>query len=85
MADKANRYVAMEKFSKVATSTDAGNDYIEFTVPYAPVGMIAQVLSVTTGALNATGLAVTYNSTTGKVKVAVTALAEGDLVSLSCF
>ena len=79
----ADRFVAMEKFSKVATATDAGNDYIEFIVPYAPVGMIAQVLEPTTGAINVTGLAVTYAAS--KVKVAVTTLTQGSLVSLICF
>lgn len=81
MAD--NRFVAMEKFSAVATAAQASANAVEFTVPYAPVGMIAQVLAPTTGAINVTGLAVTY--ATGKVKVAVTTLVEGSLVSLICF
>ena len=79
----ADRFVAMEKFSKVAVAADATAGYIEFAVPYAPVGMIAQVQAKTTGVVNATGLAVTYAS--GKVKVAVTTLGAGDLVNLICF
>ena len=79
----ADRFVAMEKFSKVATADDATAGFVEFTVPYAPVGMIAQVLAPTTGAINVTGLAVTY--ATGKVKVAVTTLVAKSLVSLICF
>lgn len=79
----ADRFVAMEKFSKVATAADANAGFVEFTVPYAPVGMIAQVLAPATGVVNATGLAVTY--TTGKVKVAVSTLVKDSLVSLICF
>ena len=45
--------------------------------------MIAQVLSVTTGAENATGLKVTF--TKGKIKVAVTSLAVGDTISVITF
>lgn len=81
----SDRYVAMEKFSKIAVTGDATAGYIEFAVPYAPVGMIAQVLAATTGVANATGLAVTYNATSGKVKVAVTTLVVGSLVSLIVF
>jgi len=79
------RFVAMEKFSAIATADDATANYIEFTVPYAPSGMVAQVLAPTTGAINDTGLAVTYNAETGKVKVAVTTLIEDSIVSLICF
>lgn len=79
----ADRFVAMEKFSKVAVTGDATAGYIEFAVPYAPVGMIAQVQAKTTGVVNATGLAVLH--TNGKVKVTVTTLAVGDTVSLICF
>lgn len=80
-----DRYVPMEKFSKVAVAADATAGYVEFAVPYAPVGMIGQVLSVTTGAENSAGLKITYDAEKAKVKVAVTSLAVGDLVSLICF
>lgn len=82
---KIDRFVAMEKFSKVATTADAAASYVQFDVPYAPVGMIAQVLAPTTGAINVTGLAVTYDAESGKVKVAVTTLVKDSLVSLICF
>ncbi len=81
----ADRFVAMEKFAKVATAADATAGFVEFAVPYAPVGMIAQVLAPTTGAINVTGLAVTYDAESGKAKVAVTTLVEKSLVSLICF
>lgn len=80
-----DKFVAMEKFSAVATDADATAGCIEFIVPYAPVGMIAQVIAPTTGIVNNTGLAVTYNATTHKVKVAVTTLVKGSIVSLICF
>ena len=79
----ATAYKAIEIFSKVAVAGDASANYVEFEVANVPNGMIAQVLSVTTGAANTTGLAVTYAA--GKVKVAVTAIAVGDTVSLICF
>lgn len=79
----ADRYVPMEKFSAVATAGDAIANYIEFACPYTPVGIIAQVRVVTTGAVNVTGLAVTF--ATGKIKVAVTDLLEGDTVSVLAF
>lgn len=77
------QYKAIETFSKVADSTDAGVDYVEFTMPYAPVGILSQVRSVTTGAANTAGLATTYAG--GKIKVAVTTLAVGDTVSVIAF
>ena len=80
----SDRFVAMEKFYKVAITADATANYVEFDCPYyAPKGMIAQVLSVTTGAENATGLKVTF--ATGKIKVAVTSLAVGDTISVIAF
>lgn len=79
----SDRFVAMEKFFKVAVAADATANYVEFDCPYTPKGMIAQVLSVTTGAENATGLKVTF--ATGKIKVAVTSLAVGDTVSVIAF
>jgi hypothetical protein len=78
-----DRYVAMEKFSKVAVAADATANYIEFACPYTPTGLIAQVLTKTSGAVNVTGLAVTFAS--GKIKVAVTDLGEGDTVSVIAF
>lgn len=80
---KATAYKPIETFSKVAVAADASVDYVEFEVANAPKGMIAQILSVTTGAANTTGLAVTYAA--GKVKVAATSIAVGDTVSLICF
>lgn len=79
----ADRFVAMEKFCKVAVAADATANYVEFDCPYTPNGMIAQVLSVTTGAENASGLKVTF--TNGKIKVAVTSLAVGDTISVIAF
>ncbi len=79
----SDRFVAMEKFFKVAVAADATANYVEFDCPYTPKGMIAQVLSVTTGAENATGLKVTF--ATGKIKVAVTSLAVGDTISVIAF
>jgi len=78
-----DRFVPMEKFVKVADATDATAEYVEFACPYTPVGMIPFVRSVTTGAVNSAGLTVTF--ATGKIKVAVTALAEGDVVSVLAF
>lgn len=79
----AERYVPMEKFSKVADATDAGNNYIEFAVPYTPVGILAQVRTNGTGVINITGLTVTTPA--GKVRVAVTDLLLGDTVSVIAF
>ena len=79
------RFVAMEKFSKVAVSADDTAEFIEFDCAYVPTGMIASVRAVTTGAINVTGLAVTYNGGTKKIKVAVTALGVGDVVSVIAF
>lgn len=79
------RYVPMETFTHTAVAADATADYVEFTVPYAPKGMIAQIKAATTGVVNSAGLAVTYNSTSGKVKVAATAITAGDVISLIVF
>lgn len=79
----ADRFVPMEKFSKVADATDATNNYIEFACPYTPTGIVAQVRAVTTGIVNLTGLTVTFAS--GKVRVAVTDLIAGDIVSCLSF
>lgn len=79
----ATKFVALEKFSAVATAAQAIANCVAFDVPYAPVGMIAQVLAPTTGAINVTGLTVLYAD--GKVTVAVTTLAAGSIVSLICF
>ena len=80
----ADRFVSMEKYMKVADATDASNNYVEFTlVGDVPVGIIAQVRSVTTGANNVAGLAITQP--TGKIKIAVTDLVLGDTVSVITF
>lgn len=79
----SDKFVAMEKFFKVAVAADATANYVEFDCPYTPKGIIAQVRSVTTGAENATGLKVTF--ATGKIKVAVTSLAVGDTISVIAF
>ncbi len=79
----AERYVPMEKASKVAVSGDATANYIDFVLPYSPVGVIAQVRTVTTGVINLTGLTVTVTGTT--VRVAVTDLLQGDTVSVLAF
>lgn len=77
------RYVAMEKFSKVATAGDDTAEFVEFDCPYTPTGMIATVYSVTTGADNVTGKKVTFAN--GKIKVAVTNLVAGDIISVIAF
>lgn len=77
------QYKAIETFSKVAVAGDATVDYVEFDMPYTPVGIISQVRSVTTGAANTAGLVTTFAG--GKIKVAVTALAVGDVVSVIAF
>lgn len=77
------RFVPSEVFSAVATVAQASVNCVVFNVPYAPVGMIAQVLAPTTGAINVTGLTVLYAN--GKVTVAVNTLAAGSIVSLICF
>lgn len=78
-----SQYVAMEKFDKVCDATDVTNDYVEFVCPYVPTGMIAQVRTVTTGAPNVAGQLTTYLN--GKIKVAVTAIQLGDVVSVLAF
>lgn len=77
-----DRYVALEKFSKIADSTDATNNYIEFKAPYVFTGIIARVRN-SSGGLNETALTVTQP--TGKIRVAVTDLALNDVVSVIGF
>jgi hypothetical protein len=89
MGDKAERYVALEKFSAKASAAQATAGKVVFTLPYVPTGYIAQVAAPTTGVVNNTGLAVKIatDSTTGVItaEVAVTTLAENSIVSLICF
>ncbi len=79
----ADRFVAMEKFSKVADATDATANYVEFTMPYTPIGIVAQIRSVTTGADNTAGKLITFANS--KIKVAVTDLVAGDTVTVIAF
>mgnify|MGYP006912905009 CR=1 FL=1 len=85
----ADRFVAMEKFSAKATAAQATAGKVVFTLPYLPVGYVAQVFAPTTGVVNNTGLTVKIatNATTGVItaEVAVTSLAEDSVVSLICF
>ena len=85
----ADRFVAMEKFSTKATAAQASAGKVVFTLPYLPVGYIAQVAAPTTGVVNNTGLAVKIatDSTTGVItaEVVVTTLVEDSIVSLICF
>lgn len=89
MAEKAERFVPMEKFSAKASTAQAAANKVVFTLPYVPTGYIAQVAAPTTGAVNNTGLAVKVatDATTGVItaEVAVTSLAEDSIVSLICF
>ena len=84
-----DRFVAMEKFSAKATAAQATAGKVVFTLPYLPVGYVAQVFAPTTGVVNNTGLTVKIatNATTGVItaEVAVTSLAEDSVVSLICF
>ena len=86
---KVDRFVPMERFSKVVTAAEATAGKVVFTLPYLPTGYIAQVVAPTTGLVNATGLSVVVStdSTTGVItaEVSVTTLAEGSIVSLICF
>jgi hypothetical protein len=85
----ADRFVAMEKFSAKATAAQASAGKVVFTLPYLPVGYIAQVAAPTTGVVNNTGLAVKIatDATTGAItaEVSVTTLVEDSIVSLICF
>lgn len=85
----ADRFVAMEKFSTKATAAHATDDKVVFTLPYLPVGYIAQVVAPTTGVVNNLGLAVNIatDATTGVItaEVAVTTLVADSIVSLICF
>ncbi len=85
----ADRFVAMEKFSTEATEAQATAGKVVFTLPYLPVGYIAQVVAPTTGVVNNTGLAVKIatDATTGVItaEVAVSTLVEDSIVSLICF
>lgn len=85
----ADRFVAMEKFSAKATAAQVTAGKVVFTLPYLPVGYVAQVFAPTTGAVNNTGLAVKIatDETTGVItaEVAVTTLVKDSIVSLICF
>lgn len=89
MSVKVDRFVAMEKFSTKVTEAQASAGKVVFTLPYLPVGYIAQVAAPTTGVVNNTGLAVKIatDATTGVItaEVSVTNLVEDSIVSLICF
>lgn len=78
MAD-VQRFVPLEAFAKVATSTDGTNNYVDFTLPYTPTGYIANIFTVTTGALKAVTSVVVTGST---IRVSATDIVTGDIVSL---
>lgn len=79
----STQFTPCEIATKTANATDATAEYVEITMPRVVTYAMAQVQAVTTGVVNNTGLAVTITTVAGtscKVKVAVTALSEGDKV-----
>ncbi len=82
----SNRFVPCETFQHVAIQADASVNSHTFVVPYKPNGMIGQIHTVTTGALNVSGATVlyAYNTTdkTHTVVLAVTTLQVGDIINL---
>lgn len=76
------QFKAIETFSKTASATDATNNYVEFVMPYVATGLNVRVRT-STGTLNETALTVTQP--TGKIRVAVTDLIAGDVVSVIAF
>jgi len=78
----SDRFVALEKFTKVADATDATNNTVTFTVPYTPSGYIAQIVTVTSGVIKTAGLTVTRADAV--ITVAATDIVVGDVVSLIC-
>jgi len=82
----ADRFVAMEKFAKVASAAEGTANAVVFSCPlYAPVGMIPTVLKVTSGALYVTGVTCLYDATAKTITVAGTDITEGDKVSVLAF
>lgn len=82
------QYAPIITKSFVATAATATADYHEFAMPRPVTNAIAQIQAKTTGAENATGLAVTIATVTTAgsesctVKVAATAITAGDVINL---
>jgi hypothetical protein len=87
--ENALRYVPLETYTTIANDAQGIANTVIFSVPFTPTGLIAQIFSVTTGAANVTGLAVTgeSNTTTGNydVTIAATDIVAGDRVTLIAF
>lgn len=82
------QYAPIITKSFVATATTASVDYHEFVMERPVTNAIAQIQAKTTGAENATGLAVvittvtTAGSESCTVKVAATAITADDVINL---